>query len=77
MSMSDPFLPEPPERAADLAAEQEIEDVEEDDRPDVLEGEGDSPEEVAAAAHAAGPTGLRTPEPGSRLTAAELEAELD
>lgn len=77
MSMSDPLLPVPPEDAADHAALVEDEDLEEDRGPDVLPGPGEDAEEVAAAAHADQPDRFRTPRPGSRLTAAELEAETD
>jgi hypothetical protein len=77
MSMSDPFLPEPPEAAADHAAQQEIDDVEDDVQPDVDEGGSDSPEEIAAAEHAAEPDLFRTPHAGDRLSTEQLEADLE
>jgi hypothetical protein len=77
--MSDPFLPVPPEEVADLATQRELEDLENDRQPDVLPGlpEEHSPEELAAAEHADQPGRFRTPRPGDRLTAEQLEAELD
>lgn len=77
MSMSDPFLPIPPEEVADTAALREDDDLEEDRGPDVLPGDGDDADEVAAAADADQPGLFRTPQPGSRLTPEELEAESD
>jgi hypothetical protein len=78
MTMSDPFLPVPPEEVADLRTQRELEDLENDRQPDLLRGipEEHSPEEVAAAEHADQPGRFRTPHPGDRLTPAELEAEL-
>jgi hypothetical protein len=78
MSMSDPFLPVPPEDAEGRAEEREIEDLEDDEQPDVLRGTaGDDEDELAAAAQAAEPDRFRTPRAGDALTAAELEDELD
>jgi hypothetical protein len=76
MSMSDPFLPIPPEQTADAAAQQELRDVEEDREPDALTGTGDDAAEVAAAADADEPERFVTPRAGDRLTADELEADL-
>jgi hypothetical protein len=77
MSMSDPFLPIPPEEISDGDALQQDEDLEEDRGPDVLPGIGEDDDERAEAAAADQPDRFRTPQPGARLTAAELEAELD
>ena len=77
MSMSEPFLPVPPEDAADALAQREDEDLEEDRGPDVLPGQGEDDAERAQAADADQPDRFRTPRPGARLSAAELEAELD
>ncbi|GAA4741616.1 hypothetical protein GCM10025783_10970 [Amnibacterium soli] len=77
MSMSEPFLPVPPEEAADVRAERDDEDLEEDRGPDVLPGQGADDAERAEAAEADQPDRFRTPEPGERLSAADLEAELD
>ena len=80
MSMSEPLLPVPPEEAAGALAsqeEQQEEDLEEDRGPDVLPGQGEDDAERAQAADADQPGRFRTPEPGARLSAAELEAELD
>ncbi len=77
MSMSEPFLPVPPEDAAEALAQREDEDLEEDRGPDVLPGQGEDAAERAEAAEADQPDRFRTPEPGARLTAAELEAEVE
>lgn len=77
MSMSEPFLPVPPEEAADTLASQEDQDLEEDRGPDVLPGAGEDDAERAQAAEADQPDRFRTPRAGDRLTAAELEAETD
>ena len=77
MSMSEPFLPVPPEDAADTLAQREDEDLEEDRGPDVLPGQGEDDAERAEAAEADQPDRFRTPQPGARLSAAELESELD
>lgn len=79
MSASDPFLPVPPEEAADDEAARDLDRLEDDEQPDVLEGSDaeDSAEELAAAAEAAEPDRFRTPRAGDRLTADELEGELD
>jgi hypothetical protein len=77
MSMSDALLPVPPEDAADAASRAESEDLEEDRGPDVLPGPGEDADEIAEAADADQPDRFRTPHPGARLTAADLEAELD
>ena len=77
MSMSEPFLPVPPEEAADVLAQREDEDLEEDRGPDVLPGQGEDDAERAQAADADQPDRFRTPQPGARLSAAELEAEVD
>ncbi|RIX27751.1 hypothetical protein [Amnibacterium setariae] len=72
MSMSDPFLPVPPEPEDDRA-EQEVEDVEDDSEPDVLTGPAD--EESGEEARDAG--AFRAFEPGERLSAEDLERDLD
>jgi hypothetical protein len=71
MSMSDPFLPQPP-TDEDVLDREEIEDVEDDEQPDVLVGPADdeSAEEGDAGTY-------RTPQPGDRLTAEELATDLD
>jgi hypothetical protein len=77
MSMADPFLPVPPENAADAAARAQIDELESDRQPDVLTGSGEhAAEEVAAAAHADQPERFRTPHAGDRLTEDELEGDL-
>ncbi|WP_375388771.1 hypothetical protein [uncultured Amnibacterium sp.] len=78
MSMSDPFLPIPPEEIADLAEQREVSDAEDDREPDVLpEAGGDDPSELAAAERADQPDRFVTPDAGDRLTTDELEADLD
>jgi hypothetical protein len=78
MSMSDPLLPVPPEDAERRAEQAEIEDVEDDSTPDVLQGGEDADDdERGAAAAAAQPDRFRTPRAGDALSAAELEADLD
>jgi hypothetical protein len=72
MSMSEPFLPRLPEDEADRALD-EIEDVEEDDQPDVLTGPPD--DETGPTERDAG--AFRPPRVGERLTPEQLEAELD
>jgi hypothetical protein len=72
MSMSDPFLPVPPESEADYA-EKEIDAVEDDEQPDVLRGAPDDDE--------SGPTerdagAFRTPHVGDRLSPDELRDDL-
>jgi hypothetical protein len=76
MSMSDPFLPVPPE-SDDDRAEQEIEDVEDDSEPDVLTDvpTGPADEESGEAERDAG--AFRAFEPGERLSAEDLERDLD
>jgi hypothetical protein len=77
MSMSDAFLPVPPEDAADAAARSGEHDFEEDRGPDVLPGPEEDDAERAEAADADQPERFRTPRAGDRLSAAELQAELD
>ncbi|GAA2753676.1 hypothetical protein [Amnibacterium kyonggiense] len=79
MSSSDPFLPVPPEEAADVEERRELADLEDDEQPDVLTGSAEehNAEELAAADRAAEPGRFRRPEPGDRLTAEELAGELD
>ena len=78
MSMSDPFQPMPPEDAEARAERREVDDLEEDRQPDVLDGPADDDaDELRAAAHAAEPDRFRTPRPGDALTPDELEADSD
>ena len=72
MSMSDPFLPTPPPSEHD-AAEPEVDDLDRDEQPDVLPGPGD--DELGESRRDAG--AFQRPEAGERLTAEELQRDLE